>query len=100
MQTDPWLAPRCLRCGLADIAVVKLECSLNDVDARRIGVDVDVAPPQPGELAHAGDYIGSTDNIAHRLAEHRSGRGARLIEVTPRPASVSSWPAPGPATAP
>ena len=30
---------------------------------------------------HAGHYLGSTDNLQRRLAQHRAGRGARLIEV-------------------
>ncbi len=30
---------------------------------------------------HAGHYIGSTKSLTQRLAEHRSGRGARLLEV-------------------
>ena len=30
---------------------------------------------------HAGHYLGSTDNLAARLAAHAAGRGARLIEV-------------------
>ena len=32
-------------------------------------------------LHHAGHYLGSTDDLTRRLAEHRAGRGARLIEV-------------------
>ena len=30
---------------------------------------------------HAGHYLGSTDNLARRIAEHQAGRGARLMEV-------------------
>jgi predicted GIY-YIG superfamily endonuclease len=30
---------------------------------------------------HARHYIGSTNNLTKRLAEHQSGRGARLLEV-------------------
>jgi predicted GIY-YIG superfamily endonuclease len=31
--------------------------------------------------AHAGHYLGSTHDLDARLAEHRAGRGARLMEV-------------------
>jgi predicted GIY-YIG superfamily endonuclease len=31
--------------------------------------------------AHAGHYIGSTDNLERRIYQHRKGRGARLMEV-------------------
>ncbi|MBA2243651.1 MAG: GIY-YIG nuclease family protein [Gemmatimonadetes bacterium] len=30
---------------------------------------------------HARHYLGSTDNLERRLQEHRSGAGARLLEV-------------------
>jgi predicted GIY-YIG superfamily endonuclease len=30
---------------------------------------------------HAGHYIGSSNNLAKRLQEHASGRGARLLAV-------------------
>ncbi len=30
---------------------------------------------------HARHYLGSTDNLDRRLAEHESGAGARLLEV-------------------
>jgi predicted GIY-YIG superfamily endonuclease len=30
---------------------------------------------------HARHYLGSTDNLERRLAEHRGGTGARLMEV-------------------
>ena len=30
---------------------------------------------------HAGHYTGSTNNLDARLGEHRSGQGARLMEV-------------------
>jgi predicted GIY-YIG superfamily endonuclease len=30
---------------------------------------------------HAGHYLGSTEDLAGRLAAHRAGRGARLMEV-------------------
>lgn len=30
---------------------------------------------------HARHYLGSTDNLENRLAEHRGGKGARLMEV-------------------
>lgn len=30
---------------------------------------------------HAGHYIGSTNSLTKRLAEHQSGRGARLLAV-------------------
>jgi predicted GIY-YIG superfamily endonuclease len=30
---------------------------------------------------HAGHYLGSTKNLEARLAQHRSGQGARLMEV-------------------
>lgn len=30
---------------------------------------------------HAGHYLGSTSNLTQRLATHRAGAGARLIEV-------------------
>ena len=30
---------------------------------------------------HAGHYLGSTENLNARLAEHRAGRGARLLAV-------------------
>ncbi len=30
---------------------------------------------------HAGHYVGYTDNLAQRLAEHRAGRGAVLTRV-------------------
>ena len=30
---------------------------------------------------HAQHYLGSTDNLDARLAEHRAGRGARLTQV-------------------
>ncbi len=30
---------------------------------------------------HAGHYLGSTKSLTKRLAEHESGRGARLLEV-------------------
>lgn len=30
---------------------------------------------------HARHYLGSTNDLEARLAEHRSGRGARLMEV-------------------
>jgi len=33
------------------------------------------------KLAHAQHYLGSTDNLAARLACHRSGHGARLMQV-------------------
>ncbi len=32
-------------------------------------------------LAHAGHYMGSTDSLKRRLAEHRSGNGSRLMQV-------------------
>ena len=32
-------------------------------------------------LHHARHYLGSTANLDARLAEHRSGQGARLMEV-------------------
>jgi predicted GIY-YIG superfamily endonuclease len=32
-------------------------------------------------LHHARHYLGSTSNLDARLAEHRAGRGARLVEV-------------------
>lgn len=32
-------------------------------------------------LHHAGHYLGSADDLERRLAQHRAGRGARLIEV-------------------
>ncbi|MDP9403828.1 MAG: endonuclease [Actinomycetota bacterium] len=30
---------------------------------------------------HAGHYVGSTSDLDARLAAHRAGRGARLVEV-------------------
>ena len=30
---------------------------------------------------HAGHYVGSTNTLTKRLAEHQNGRGARLLEV-------------------
>lgn len=30
---------------------------------------------------HAGHYVGFTENLPQRLATHRSGRGARLLQV-------------------
>jgi predicted GIY-YIG superfamily endonuclease len=30
---------------------------------------------------HARHYLGWTDNLEHRLAEHTAGRGARLLAV-------------------
>lgn len=30
---------------------------------------------------HAGHYLGSAQDLQRRLAQHRSGNGARLIEV-------------------
>ena len=33
------------------------------------------------KLAHAQHYLGSTDDLAARLACHRSGNGARLRQV-------------------
>jgi predicted GIY-YIG superfamily endonuclease len=30
---------------------------------------------------HAEHYLGSTNDLEHRLAMHRSGQGARLMEV-------------------
>ena len=33
------------------------------------------------KLSHAQHYIGSTKDLRARLAQHSSGRGARLIEV-------------------
>jgi predicted GIY-YIG superfamily endonuclease len=30
---------------------------------------------------HAGHYMGSTTDLQARLAQHRSGQGARLLEV-------------------
>lgn len=30
---------------------------------------------------HAGHYIGYTDNLDERLARHKAGNGARLIQV-------------------
>jgi predicted GIY-YIG superfamily endonuclease len=30
---------------------------------------------------HARHYVGFTDNLENRLAEHRKGNGARLIQV-------------------
>jgi predicted GIY-YIG superfamily endonuclease len=30
---------------------------------------------------HARHYVGSTDNLDARLADHAAGRGARLMEV-------------------
>jgi len=30
---------------------------------------------------HAGHYLGFTDNLTARLAAHRAGNGARLVEV-------------------
>ena len=30
---------------------------------------------------HAAHYLGFTDNLPHRIAQHRAGRGARLLEV-------------------
>jgi predicted GIY-YIG superfamily endonuclease len=30
---------------------------------------------------HAGHYLGSTSDLEVRIAEHRAGHGARLIEV-------------------
>jgi predicted GIY-YIG superfamily endonuclease len=33
------------------------------------------------KLHHAGHYLGSADDLDRRLAQHRAGRGARLIEV-------------------
>ena len=33
------------------------------------------------KLAHAGHYIGSTDDHDARLADHAAGRGARLTAV-------------------
>ncbi len=32
-------------------------------------------------LFHAKHYMGSTDSLKRRLAEHRSGNGSRLMEV-------------------
>jgi predicted GIY-YIG superfamily endonuclease len=32
-------------------------------------------------LKHARHYLGSTDNLDERLAAHRKGQGARLMEV-------------------
>lgn len=37
---------------------------------------------------HARHYLGKTDNLEIRLAEHRSGQGARLTQVT-RQAGIS-----------
>ncbi len=31
---------------------------------------------------HARHYLGFTDNLENRLAEHRKGNGARLLQVT------------------
>ena len=33
------------------------------------------------KLAHAQHYLGSTDDLEARLARHRSGNGARLMQV-------------------
>lgn len=33
------------------------------------------------KLKHAQHYLGSTDNLEQRLERHRSGNGARLMEV-------------------
>ena len=33
------------------------------------------------KLAHAQHYLGSTDDLPARLARHRSGHGARLMQV-------------------
>lgn len=33
------------------------------------------------KLHHAQHYIGVTDDLDARMAEHRAGRGARLMEV-------------------
>ena len=30
---------------------------------------------------HARHYLGSTNNLAHRLQRHRSGNGSRLMQV-------------------
>ena len=30
---------------------------------------------------HAGHYLGTTGNLAQRIAAHQDGRGARLVEV-------------------
>jgi predicted GIY-YIG superfamily endonuclease len=32
-------------------------------------------------LHHAGHYVGFATDLAQRMAQHRSGRGARLMEV-------------------
>ncbi len=37
------------------------------------------SPISPDHTAQ--HYLGSTDNLSRRLAEHRAGRGARLCEV-------------------
>ena len=31
------------------------------------------------KLHHAGHYVGYTDNLIRRIAEHRTGKGARLL---------------------
>lgn len=33
------------------------------------------------KLAHAGHYLGKAENIAERLARHKAGRGAKLLQV-------------------
>jgi predicted GIY-YIG superfamily endonuclease len=33
------------------------------------------------KLAHAGHYIGSASDLESRLSDHRSGHGARLMQV-------------------
>jgi predicted GIY-YIG superfamily endonuclease len=38
---------------------------------------------------HAGHYLGSTNALTKRLAEHQNGRGARLLEVVQ--AAGISW---------
>ena len=45
---------------------------------------------------HARHYLGVADDLAHRLAEHRAGTGARLTQVV-RDAGISwvvarTWP--------
>lgn len=39
------------------------------------------ASGRPSPYCHSGHYLGFTNDLDSRIVEHRSGRGARLVEV-------------------
>ena len=90
MKSDGAPAARGLGLDLAGVAVVDLQSALGDTDARRVGVDVDEAPAEPGKLAwsqaaheagepHGGPWIGrdGVEEQALRLLDCEAPAGVR-----------------------